>query len=213
MEDIEELIKQFLFPVEEVVYSTGVEKVDPSSLGSLFNVIGSSDDPKINGKSWKQLFLKYFPDADECYVKESDPLVSGTTHPEFTLGGHVCTGSSREIGPTEVCYLMPLCSAHNNSNKYEFTSYDIPILELKGYMTDEPAFTFIARMENALPFSIVFAQGMEWYHKNISEEVMSKILETNQLEALGFGELERYAILRRDNSYNGISIYSENFYQ
>ncbi len=194
---MEELIRQIFPSVGGIVYSTGVEEVDASSLGSLFNVIGSTDDPEVDGLNWKNLFLSYFPDADECYVISGNTPVRGKSHPQFDVGGHVCTGSSRELKPNEDCYLMPLCKAHNNGNDYEFITYHTPILKLKGYMTADVALTFMARMDDELPYSLVFSQGDNWFHANISHQRMLHIIESESLDDLGFGNLEDHILLKR----------------
>ena len=82
----------------------------------------------------------------------------GTTHPGFSVGGHVTPNADGNVPTGGDCYLMPLCSWHNSTARdgQVFQHTQTQMLELSGYMQGEPAATFLARMPGEAPLSLVF---------------------------------------------------------
>lgn len=127
--------------------STSAKPVD--IFDDVFNVIGSSDDPKI-GKSWKKLLEKY-EIYGPCYVTNQKPSSPETSHDKGTwLGGHMALTKDGHIETGGISYLMPLCSWHNNParNKKNFEHQKDRMLELSGYMEGQTAFTFNMRRKD-----------------------------------------------------------------
>ncbi|RKE83664.1 hypothetical protein [Rhizobium sp. AG855] len=127
--------------------------------GHLYNVDGSTDDPKINGASWKGLLQANGIDGN-CYV--THPLPNpGTSHPQFSVGGHMTQNADGSVEKGKTCYLMPLCSWHNstsnNGNAFQHT--ETKMLELYGYMEGDLAATFLARMPGDQALRIVGADA------------------------------------------------------
>lgn len=123
--------------------------------GALYNVDGSSDDPKINGESWKGLLIRNGIDG-ECYVTNV-PAPSDKSHPCFSVGGHMTTIESGKVPHGDISYLMPLCSWHNHyaRNHEAFELRSPKILKLFGYQLAEPAATFMARAVDGPAYSMV----------------------------------------------------------
>ena len=111
VKEIQSLLKQF--EKAGMLLSTGAEVVDFS--GDLFNVTGSTDDPAAvddhQNRSWKQLLI-HLAGVDKdasCYVTNIVPD-SESSHPNFSVGGHMTTNSNGVMEEGDFCYLMPLCS-------------------------------------------------------------------------------------------------------
>lgn len=123
--------------------------------GVLYNVDGSSDDPEINGESWKGLLIRNSIDG-ECYVTNV-PAPADKTHPQFSVGGHMTTIKSGKVPRGGISYLMPLCSWHNHyaRNHEAFELRSPKILKLFGYQLAEPAATFMARAVDGPAYSMV----------------------------------------------------------
>lgn len=83
------------------------------------NVIGSTDDPKINGLSWIALWSDEFGTPPQC-TSLGFPSNFPCTPVGFTspLGGHVITGTKAKevLWGVDKVYIMPICSAHNNDD-------------------------------------------------------------------------------------------------
>ncbi|MGV2130114.1 hypothetical protein ACQZ4Q_04110 [Agrobacterium vitis] len=156
--------------------------------GILYNVIGSTHDPKIDGADWKQLLRNNGIGAagtptNQCYATAppADPVSS---HNAFSVGGHVTVNADGSVtGGT--CYLMPLCSWHNNSarNGMPFNHVLTQMLRLSGYMQAEPAATFLARMPSAAPYRLVSVEGSQLINRELHEpQVLQLKAEQPQAE-------------------------------
>ncbi len=123
--------------------------------GVLFNVDGSSDDPEIDGHNWRSLLRDRGIDG-ECYVTNIQPLRQ-TSHPKFSVGGHMTVNQDGSVPVGGECYLMPLCSWHNNKARdgMAFEHTETRMLKLFGYMEQEPHATFSARMASDEEFALV----------------------------------------------------------
>lgn len=207
-----EAIKKRLVPESRWVETTGVTVINHFNY-NLYNVMYSTNDPKYHSWTWKHLLQHYgigVGHQDRCWVNNSNPPPApGKSHPQFNVGGHVCTTSSRVIPDNGTCYLMPLCHQHNNDDAYQFTGFNLPILKLLGYDTGESAFTFKAKMEDEQPYSLVFSQNEEWHHQNISDEEAKNIKQSQSLKAIGFGDLEHYVLLKRQEQDGTKKLYVE----
>lgn len=139
------------------IESTSATPVNYS--GVLYNVDGSTPDPKINGVTWKQLLI-YYGINSNCYVTHPLPG-GGTSHPQFSVGGHMTANSNGSVPTGGSCYLMPLCYWHNSTsnNGVAFQHSNTYMLQLSGYMQGELAATFLARMPGDAPLRIVGADG------------------------------------------------------
>lgn len=154
--------------------STGAQ---PESLSSdVYNVVGSTHDPKHvhdhENESWKQLLISFgIPASSNCYVTNS-PATKGSSHPDFSVGGHVTTDAGGRVHGG-VCYLMPMCSWHNNSARdgIRFTHTSVQMLKLTGYMTGELAATFQLRLPSTEPFAILYYSKVDqrWKFQNVAQ--------------------------------------------
>ena len=135
------------------LFSTGAEVVDYS--GELFNVDGSSDDPPINGLSWKGLLIENLIEGN-CYVANITPPMQ-SSHPKFSVGGHMTTNRDGSVEHGGICYLMPLCSWHNSKARdhMAFELTNTSMIKLSGYMESEPAATFLARHPGNDDFTMI----------------------------------------------------------
>jgi len=92
------------------------------------NVIGSTGDPKVAGKSWLQLWLAQFGNVYTCASLNYGGF---PCNPQYgLLGGHVILGKTASKVPTGANYvfIMPICSAHNNNDNV----YMAPVTTNKG---------------------------------------------------------------------------------
>jgi len=86
------------------------------------NVIGSTHDPKVKGKSWLKLWRNAFNAKSKiCSSFELDGFncTSGSDNGKNLVGGHVILGdkaSKVKVGSDDV-YIIPICKAHNNNDK------------------------------------------------------------------------------------------------
>ena len=128
--------------------------------GVLYNVVGSTDDPDIDGASWKQLLIRNGINGD-CYVTDPLPDRAGTSHPGFDVGGHMTPSSDGQVARGETCYLMPLCKWHNSTQRdgTPFEHEETTMLELSGFMEGELAATFAARMPGDAEYRLVSVDG------------------------------------------------------
>jgi hypothetical protein len=165
--------------------STGAELVEYA--GKLYNVKGSTEDPKAvdgsRGASWKRLFDHYadFSEAN-CYV--TSPLPNeASNHPEFAVGGHMTPNSSGIVQPGGVTYLMPLCKWHNSTSRdgTAFSHAKTKMLKLTGFMEGDSAITFALRLENPHIHTILLHDpgNNAWAYKGLSVPEWQKIKESS----------------------------------
>lgn len=123
--------------------------------GALYNVDGSSDDPEIDGYNWRSLLRERGVDGN-CYVTNVQPPAD-TSHPDFSVGGHMTVNQDGSVPFGGECYLMPLCSWHNSKSRdgMAFEHVETQMLKLFGYMQHEPLATFSARMASSAKFALV----------------------------------------------------------
>jgi len=148
--------------------STGAKVVNYS--GKLYNVSGSKDDPKIDGQNWKALLISEGIDAD-CYVADPLPKPTDTTsHPDFSVGGHMTANPDGSVSKGGTCYLMPLCYWHNSTSKngIAFAHTQTKMLELSGYMEKDTALTFLARFPAKEPISVIYSDHGQWKQTRLS---------------------------------------------
>lgn len=176
MPDIPHLkfVQDFLEKFSDLrLFSTGFEVIDFSD--DLYNVRGSTGDP-IPGPSdsWKELLEDESGlSGADCYVTNVPPPDNSTSHPSFSVGGHMTTNSDGSVPIGSECYLMPLCSWHNHHTRTDrFTHSETRMLKLIGYMEAEPFATFSLRLPSPQPFAMLYFDQADgtWKHKNISRE-------------------------------------------
>lgn len=158
------------------LYSTGAEPVDISD--ELYNVHESTDDPKSVddhiGKAWKALFNRILDIQDpSCYV--THPLPEGdSSHPDFSVGGHMTTNSSGIVRLGGVTYLMPLCYWHNSTSRdgTAFHHTETRMLKLTGFMKGDTALTFSMRMPTEETYSLLYfdSDKQEWSYRKLSTD-------------------------------------------
>lgn len=144
------------------LFSTGARVVTYDQ--PLYNVKGSTPDPKIDGKAWKRLLQNHGISGD-CFADTPD-APSTSSHADFSVGGHVTPNSDGMVPVGSTCFLMPLCYWHNgkaNDGK-PFSHAEIRMLELIGYMQGEPAATYLARTSGIADYALVFigAEGLSY---------------------------------------------------
>lgn len=180
------------------VQSTGSKVVTYS--GTLYNVIGSTSDPKIGG-SWKTLLTNNgigTGSNNHCYVtNNTNP--GGSSHPQFDVGGHVTPNSSGSVATGGTCYLMPLCSAHNG-HAQDHTAFSHPskILQLTGYMQGELAETFMARLPSEEPLSIIYESVDGWKNQSLSADEWGARNTMKLHDTASAGLPPRYVIFRKE---------------
>lgn len=159
MENIEQALKDFATRYRHIeLLSTGYEAVNYG--GILYNVSGSSPDPKIDGLAWRKLLISKGIDGD-CYVTEPLPDEDGTSHPGFDVGGHMTPNSDGHVPRGGISYLMPLCKWHNSTSRdgVPFEHDETEMLKLTGYMEGDLALTFAARLPGDDTFRLVSLEG------------------------------------------------------
>lgn len=125
--------------------------------GVLYNVEGSTDDPKITSGGWKSLLLKNGIDGD-CYVTHPLPEPNKeSTHNQFNVGGHMTPNADGSVISGGICYLMPLCHWHNSTarDRYPFEHDETKMLELSGYMEGDSLVTFLARSPEGPDYQLI----------------------------------------------------------
>jgi hypothetical protein len=159
MQNIEQALKNFVTRYRGIgLFSTGFRVVDYE--GILYNVEGSTDDPDIDGDSWKELLIRNGIDGD-CYVTDPLPDRNGTSHPGFDVGGHMTPNADGHVAHGGICYLMPLCKWHNSTRRdgTPFEHEETEILQLSGYMEGDLAVTFAARLPGDAAYRLVSVEG------------------------------------------------------
>lgn len=159
----------------ERLYSTGANVVFISD--DLYNVTGSTlDPPEVAGylsAAWKQLLIGELglSENDHCYVTNVTPP-AGTSHPSFSVGGHMTTNPEGNVEPGEICYLMPLCYWHNSTARdgKRFEHSETKMLRLVGYMQGEILESFVTRLPAPERFTMLYFehQANQWKHQNLS---------------------------------------------
>lgn len=82
----------------------------------FWNVIGSTDDPKIDNKSWIAVY------REKCGVDPGHISATGATCPQNALGGHVVkNGQSQDPKKNSSVYIVPICTSENNNPNIEMT--------------------------------------------------------------------------------------------
>jgi hypothetical protein len=159
MQNIEQALRDFAIRYQGIgLLSTGSRVVHYE--GVLYNVEGSTDDPDIDGASWKELLIRNGINGD-CYVTDPLPDREGTTHPRFMVGGHMTPNDDGHVARGAICYLMPLCKWHNSTNRdgTPFEHEQTEMLELSGFMEGDIAATFAARMPGDAAYRLVSVEG------------------------------------------------------
>ena len=161
------------------IFSTAAVVEDFESV--LYNVRGSTDDPKIDGRAWKAL-LEVNGINGSCYVTNPDAQGS---HPTFDVGGHMTTHESGMVPKGSDTHLMPLCKWHNSTARdgVPYSHSKTRMLLLKGYMEGELAATFLARLASDERFSVVYLADEEWKQANLTDE-QAKALGPKMLASL-----------------------------
>jgi hypothetical protein len=181
------------------ILSTGARAVDYA--GELYNVEGSTPDPHIDGRNWKRL-LQAHGISGNCFA-DTPQAPDGSSHPGFSVGGHVTPDPGGRVAIGGICYLMPLCYWHNgkaNDGK-PFEHQQTRILELSGYMQGEPAATYLARMSTEAPLALIFLGDEGLSYRNIGEDSASleKTIEmAAPIEGAGATGAQRFVLLRRN---------------
>ena len=119
---------------KDVVYFASNEK--------FANVIGSTHDPKIEGKSWLKLWRNAFNAKSKiCASFEYNNFncTDGSDNGKHLVGGHIILGdkaSQIEVGSDDV-YIIPICKAHNNNDKvFMMPIHERRAVRLGGFMQD-----------------------------------------------------------------------------
>lgn len=172
VEGVRVLLREF--ETHGFLLSTGASVVD--FVEDLFNVTGSTPDPsQIPGhenKSWKEILED---EADlhnaSCYVTNAI-APDNSSHPAFSVGGHVTPNSDGVVPFGGVCYLMPLCSWHNHTARdgVQFEHSNTKMLQLTGFLQGELASTFELRRPSEKPFALLEfdSDSKEWKHQNLT---------------------------------------------
>ena len=183
--------------------STGAKLVDYG--GELYNVKGSTEDPKAidgsRGASWKRLFDRYADFSEEsCYV--TSPLPNeASNHPEFAVGGHMTPNSLGIVEAGGVSYLMPLCKWHNSTARdgTAFSHTKTKMLKLTGFMVGDSAITFALRLENPHARTILIRDRVSnaWAYKELSASEGEEIVEISAIRVVTDGNKQDYAVFEK----------------
>jgi hypothetical protein len=98
------------------------------------NVIGSTNDPKVDGQTWKNLWYNkvgVYPQICTSFQFEGFPCT------DRILGGHVVKGKVAQVVQTgsDSVYIFPICQRHNDTDSVymEVLKYETAVW-LKNYM-------------------------------------------------------------------------------
>lgn len=184
-------------------FSTGQKVVDFSE--PLYNIIGSTEDPKsipgAQGDSWKKLLEDAGIGESGCYV--TDPLPSKkSSHPKFLVGGHMTPNKDGIVSKGADSYLMPLCKWHNSTsrNGIPFSHKETRMIKLSGYMQGELASTYLMRQPSNAPFSLAFfdLERKVWMHQNLSEQQAIKLNSSESIFDRKISDISpAYILIRR----------------
>lgn len=200
METERDAIKEFVKAYENIsLKSTSATVVNEA--GPLYNVDGSKDDPLVPGsKSWKKL-LEHYNIGGNCYVGSPD---TENSHPQFSLGGHMTYNSSGEVEEGHSCYLMPLCSEHNNK-KWDGTAFVLNqhrMLRLDGFMEKDTYHTFIARMDPLAQTVILNENEPDAWTVTKSSEKYSSLKEMHSLQGIRKSGQKSFLLFNKTGSGN-----------
>lgn len=157
-------------------FSTEAKVVNFSD--DLYNVTGSTDDPShVPGHenvTWKTLLIEIAGLAEaNCYVTNEIPDEK-SSHPGFSVGGHMTPNRTGIVRAGKISYLMPLCNWHNNTrrNGIAFKHTETRMLELKGFMEGDSAVTFALRLPSEEQFSLLYFDPNvgKWEYTKLSSE-------------------------------------------
>ncbi len=180
------------------IKSTGAFTANYSDV--LYNVSGSTIDPPIDGKNWRELLLAHGI-TGECYVTNGDAPV-GSSHAGFDVGGHMTPNPDGHVPFGADSYLMPLCKWHNNParNGVAFTHEKTFMLRLTGYLQSEIAATFMARMPSEETHALVFASDDTIKSANLTDEQVDALTHSAQPDDVLNEPVGDYLILKRHGS-------------
>ena len=191
-----------------IIFSTSAEVANISD--DVFNVTGSSHDPNIGGKSWKQL-LKDNGIYGPCYVTNQKPDKPDTSHYKGTwLGGHMALTKNGVIKPGGTSYLMPLCSWHNSTSRDEknFEHSKTKMLKLGGFMEGQNAFTFHMRRKDLGEYRVLHQEAEDWKLDQVAPTEITKSSLTTKGAAL---IAKPHLVLRLDSSKDTLTLLDGNF--
>lgn len=206
MSEAEQAIANFVHAYKgQFIQSTSAVVVNYS--GVVYNVEGSTGDPKINGASWKGL-LQANGINGPCYV--TAPAAGGHTHDQFNVGGHMTLNADGSVLVGGSCLLMPLCSGHNSTsmNRTPFQHQATTMLQLNGYMQMDIALTFMARMDENIETSMIY-KGVDQSWNLAGTKHAAQNIKTLNLDAVGSSQApEQYVTFHRviENGKTGFRI-------
>lgn len=179
------------------IKSTGAFTTNFSDV--LYNVSGSTIDPKINGLTWKRL-LEANEIGGNCYVTNETP--EGNSHPNFDVGGHMTPNPDGQVAEGAETYLMPLCHWHNNParNGVAFTHDKTFMLMLTGYLQSEIAATFMARMPSEETHALVFASENVISNANLTNQQVDALTHDAPPDSVVNQPVGDYLLLKRNGS-------------
>lgn len=185
------------------ILSTGARVVyEPDD---LCNVSGSSDDPSevpgYENYSWKKLLIEKAGLAGaSCYVTNV-PAPAGSSHPDFSVGGHMTKSADGSVPYGGISYLMPLCKWHNSTarNGMAFEHTETKMLELTGYMQGEIALSFLSRQQSDQDFSLIAYDPDQdsWGFTNINAQEALRIQDVPSLPTNPFTNISQHLLIER----------------
>ena len=181
----------------------------------VYNVTGSTRDPKIGSRSWKQLLIDHGIN-DDCYVTNQKPP-SRTSHADFSVGGHVTINADGSVQEGQDSYLMPLCFWHNNTHRdgKNFSHSKTKMLRLEGFMQGDTVTTFMARSSDITdaPNRIIYETDEGWDFADIGDDTLIFDRENGTPQLLFKGKSVRYAVIKRneDDGNFHLSLVSDDF--
>ncbi len=182
------------------MFSTSATPVEVHD--DVYNVSGSTWDPKIGGKSWKKLLMSEGIN-DDCYVTNQNPPL-GTSHPDFSVGGHVTTNADGIVNEGEESYLMPLCYWHNSTQRdgRVFSHASTTMLRLDGFMQGDTGTTFMARLSDGTdgPARIIFETDDGWDFKKLGREERLFIQQHKMFQLFEEGKSTRFFVISKNEA-------------
>lgn len=181
------------------LFSTGASKFTMSE--DVYNVSGSTPDPPIGDRGWKQLLIDRGIN-DNCYVTNEKPP-AGSSHPKFSVGGHMTTNATGIVKPGGDSYLMPLCHWHNNParNGKAFQHTKTEMLKLSGFMQGDTSTTFKARLGDGAdaPSRIIFETDAGWDFRKLNQEERFLVEENKAFPLLDEKKSLRFVVIKRND--------------
>lgn len=176
--------------MDKTLFSTGARLVDIEDV--LYNISGSTDDPQEvkdhEGKDWKKLLTSFKGlNPTHCYV-DNVPPEGPSSHPNFSVGGHMTLNPSGEVEEGGISYLMPLCYWHNHTarNNKAFEHEETTMLELTGFMEGETPITFLMRLpEDEQGVLLYFNSAAQNWQFEILDKIPASTSEMKLLSAMG----------------------------